>query len=824
MSFSAWLLFSLTSAATPLLQQGDQEGEVQNPVDRQWSIPAAPPRTPSEALELFHLPQGYSIEAVATEPLIQDPVDCCWDAAGRLWVVEMPTFMPNADGIGELEPKSSIAILTDTDGDGLFDQRTTFLEDLILPRSICLVPGGVVVILPPEIVYLEDNNGDGLPDSRQVLSDQVQSGLTNPEHAANSLTLGIDNWLYVANHSQRYRQVNGSWISEPCASGGQWGMSQDDWGRMAFNYNSSCVHVNWVSPSSVLQNEVFRGRGTNKSTGASREVFPSRINPGVNRGYRKGTLREDGSLAHLTGACGPAWFTGTALASADRGRLFQCEPCANVVQRYEVTTDDGKVQAQLMGNPKDLDFLTSTDERFRPVNLRIGPDGSLYVVDLYRGILQHRVFLTSFLRRQAEERELVQPHGLGRIWRIRHEDGVIVDSINLSTASDEQLVETLGHSNAWQRRTAQRLLLERSLSEQTVLALKAIAFEHPPSATTSPNEMQRVHALWTLEGKNEIGAADVLQAYVGHGSSSWKAQLLKAGTPLFADSTFVQKVAAISLPQSRELRWQMAFCLAQSSSPTSLSLLLKLFQSDPSDAILRDAVISSLGSREHHAILRLQVLSQESEAQIAFLHDLAKCTMLRHIETDCVALMETMDPNTWQGKAVWRGLAAGLPKREGNMDYQFSGPPPTHLAQLTDASLTEKFQRLLLWNQSPNPEGLTHDVPPSQEKPGQALYEATCAACHQLDGTGLQGLAPPLAGSEWLSLSDEELATIVLKGLGGPIKVAGNDYNLNMPGWSSMSDANLADILTYVCQQWAEEPRVVLPSTVAATRKTMTTE
>lgn len=824
MSLSAWFLLGLTSAAAPPLQQGDQKGEIQNPVDRQWDIPAAPTRTPAEALKLFHLPPGYSIEAVATEPLIQDPVDCCWDASGRLWVVEMPTFMPNADGEGELEPKSSIAILSDTDHDGVFDHRVNFLEDLILPRSICLVPGGVVVILPPEILYLEDNDGDGLPDTRHVLSDQIQNGFTNPEHAANSLTLGLDNWLYVANHNQRYRQVNGSWVSETCASGGQWGMSQDDWGRLAFNYNSSCVHVNWVSPSSVLHNEVFRGRGTNMSSGASREVFPSRINPGVNRGYRKGTLREDGRLAHLTGACGPAWFTGTALANEDRGRLFHCEPCANVVQRYAVTHDDGKVRAELLGNAKDLDFLTSTDERFRPVNLRIGPDGSMYVVDLYRGILQHRVFLTSFLRRQAEERELVQPHGLGRIWRIQHEAGEVIEVEDLSNASEEELLQCLGHANAWQRRTAQRLLLERELSTNTLLALKAIAFSSAPESTTPANEMQRVHALWTLEGKDQIAPSDVLQAYAAHGSSSWKVQLLKASTPLFADSVFLQKISAFPVPQSREVRWQLAFCLAQSQSPIALTLLLHLFQSDPSDGILRDAVISSLGSREHLAVLRLSSTAVESENQIAFLHDLAKCTMLRHIETDCVALMETMDPKTWQGKAVWRGLAAGLPKREGHADYQFSGPEPAHLAQLSDASLAEKFQRLLQWNSVSTPENSTTEAAPSKEAPGQALYAATCAACHQLDGTGLNGLAPPLAGSEWLSLSDEELASIVLKGLSGPIQVAGVDYNLTMPGWSSMSDANLADILTYVCQEWAEEPRTVSPATVAAAREAMTKE
>jgi mono/diheme cytochrome c family protein/glucose/arabinose dehydrogenase len=739
------LLILAPSSAALNAQQGDRAGEVQEAVEQQWSIPDAPVRTPKEALALFQLPPGYVIEAVATEPLIQDPIDCCWDASGRLWVVEMKNFMPNAEGHGELEPGCSIAILSDQDGDGIYDQRTSFLDDLILPRSVCLVPGGVVAILPPEIVFLQDTNGDGKPDKREVLSDQVAAGLSNPEHAANSLTLGLDNWLYVANHSQRYRRVNGSWLSERCASGGQWGMSQDDWGRLAFNYNSSCVHTNWVPPSSAVRNEVFRGRGTNISTKASTEVFSSRINPGVNRGYRKGILRADGSLARLTGACGPAWFTGTSLDVADRGRLFQCEPCANLVQRYDVEDIDGEVRATLLGNTEDLDFLTSTDERFRPVNLRVGPDGSLYVVDLYRGILQHRVFLTSFLRRQAEERELVEPHGLGRIWRIRHENAALEEIVDLSRASDIELVNMLGHANAWQRRTAQRLLVERPVSEDTITALGHLAFDTTPG-------MGRVHALWTLEGLGQLDAHAVLSAYEKSGSAKWTVQLLKAGAPFLRDVQSLEELAAFPLPQSREVRWQLAFSLGESQSSAALALLMELFQSDPADVILRDAVLSSLGGREHLAMLQLPANAQEDPHQTAFLKELVQCVRKRQ---------ELMGP-----------LAA-------------NAADPT---------------------------------------PGQSLYEATCGACHQRDGSGLTGLAPPLANSEWLSISDEELASLVLKGISGPIQVAGEDYNLSMPGWSSLSDQDLAAILSYVSNQWAQNPHDFSVATIAKARAAMAKE
>jgi len=730
--------------ATLLFQQGDSEGEVQNAVEKQWDVPDAPVRSPKEARELFRLPAGYVIEAIATEPLIQDPVDCSWDASGRLWVVEMNTFMPNADGDGELEPNCSIAILSDDNGDGIFDQRTTFLEGLVLPRSVCLVPGGVVAILPPEIVFLQDTDGDGVVDTREVLSEQVSAGLSNPEHAANSLTLGLDNWLYVANHDQRYRRVEGSWIAEPCASGGQWGMSQDPWGRLAFNYNSSCVHVNLVPPSAVLRNPVFRGSGTNVSTNASREVFSSRMNPGVNRGYRKGTLREDGSLAHLTGACAPAWFTGTGLDDADRGRLFHCEPCANLVQRYDVEEDDGRIQATLLGNSKDFDFLTSTDERFRPVNLRVGPDGSLYVVDLYRGILQHRVFLTSFLRRQAEERGLVETHGLGRIWRIRHEKSPVEEVVDLSLATSLELVQFLSHANAWQRRTAQRLLLEQDASEDLIAALNHLAFQ-------GASGMGRVHALWTLEGLGKLESAAVLEAYKNSRDAKWSIQLLKVAAPFLDELHNIKKLSTYPTPWSREVRWQLAFSLGESQSTIALGMLMDLFHSDPSDTILRDAILSSLGGREHLAILQLPTDAEDDSLQADFLKELVQCVMQRK-----------------------------------------------KLADQDSAEVASMH--------------------------GQSLYEATCAACHQVDGSGLDGLAPPLLHSEWLSLANDELAALVLKGISGPIQVAGKDYDLSMPGWSSLPDKDIAAILSYVSQQWSEQPRDVSAETVAAARAAMAKE
>jgi len=860
--FSLGLSLSLmTAMAAPMTaQNGDQAGEFQPMLDRQWWVPPAPALSPEEAAARFQLPPGYVIEAVATEPLVQDPVDVAWDAQGRLWVVEMNQLMLDADATDELEPNCNIVILSDEDGDGIFDKRKVFLDKLVLPRSICFVPGGVVAILPPQMVFLVDRDGDDVVDHRQVLAEGFTAGLNNPEHAPNSLVLGMDNWLYVANHGRRYRQIMGRWVSEPSARAGQWGQSQDEWGRLAFNYNSSAVHVNVLPPAAAVRNPALgRSPGVNLATSSDRRVFPSRINPGVNRGYRKGTLREDGRLASLTGACGPTWFTGTGLAEEDRGRLFSCEPCANVVQRFEVHESDGNIKTTLMlqkGDPK-LDFLTSTDERFRPVNLRVGPDGALYVVDLYRGILQHKVFMTSFLRRQTEERDLGEPTGLGRIWRIRHVDADVAAPENLKKLNTEELTAQLNNPNAWQRRTAQRLLIEQgvdgtcqdcaTIEDRNCFVFHIEALEGLVAGESSGGAtvkfLTRAHAMWTLEGLS-TRPDGIIEEMAG----SWLLEALTEGPPIWRQHVLRRYEKEMDYPESLEAviaastldnpayRWQLALTLGTSPLPEAMPALLNLLREDPHDKRLRDCILVGLLDREDDAIAFLLSQSpdhywqQDRPSTRDLFRELSRCIMRRHHEPDVVRLLQwaTQVAPQWQGQAMLKGALAGLPSRLPDKNYQFHRAQPNGLAQLTkrvtdgeDLGLTHpEVLRLttgMIWNGEPLPEVDSGDMVAVSNR-GRQLYAQSCAACHQDNGQGLRGLAPPLAGSEWLDLEDERLAEIALFGLSGPIEVAGKAYDLSMPGWSSYSDEELAAILTFLKREWSSEPKLIPAETVAAVR------
>jgi hypothetical protein len=197
------------------------------------------------------------------------------------------------------------------------------------------------------------------------------------------------------------------------------------------------------------------------------------VTPGINRGYK--TLDKDGKMMSVTAACGPVVYRGTLFPEEFRGDAFIAEPSGNFIKRIKLTERDGALQGA--NAYEGTEFLTSTDERFRPVNLFNGPDGALYVVDLYRGILQHRIYVTSFLRKQIDERGLANGIGLGRIWRVVPDGAPRANfKLGLAAATTAKLVEKLGDANGWTRDTAQRLLVEKRDPVATAL-LTALAVD-----------------------------------------------------------------------------------------------------------------------------------------------------------------------------------------------------------------------------------------------------------------------------------------------------------------------------------------------------------
>src|ERR1043166_631695 len=421
--FGGCLIAALVAAPSlSLAQRGDKRGEEQQsrvPADK---IPPSPPLSPEEAMKKFKVAPGFKIQTVAHEPQIVSPIALQFDPDGRIWVLEMRGFMPNPEGKGEDAPVGRVSILEDVDGDGVAKKSQVFLDGLLMPRAFLLVHGGLLLAEPPKLWFYpiqNDTPGDRGPadDDYAKGADARQGTRANPEHAANSLTLDLDNWIYSLDHTRRYRFRDGKWISEPSPKRVQYGMSQDKIGRLFYNSNSDQLRGDLVPPHYALKAGLnAKLPGLNAQIAKDQSVWPIRVNPGVNRGYQGGTLRDDFTLRRFTAACGTSIYRGDALPADCVGNAFLCEPAGNIVRRNILEEKDAAITARNIYT--NAEFLASTDELFRPVNTYTGPDGALYIVDMYHGIIQHRVFLTTYLRQQAESRGLDKVTNYGRIYRV----------------------------------------------------------------------------------------------------------------------------------------------------------------------------------------------------------------------------------------------------------------------------------------------------------------------------------------------------------------------------------------------------------------------
>ncbi|MFM8986223.1 MAG: hypothetical protein ACKONH_09235, partial [Planctomycetia bacterium] len=491
------------------------------------AIPPAPALPPAEALATFQTAPGFRIECVAAEPLVVDPVFFEFDADGRLWVIEFRGWMQDIEGTGEGDPICRIVVLDDEDGDRVMDRSTVFLDGLVMPRTLSFVAGGVLVAEPPHLWYCRDTDGDLRCDDKRLVGRYGRPG--NPEHTDNGLMHALDNWMYNAKSGVRHRFVAGRLVEEPTIFRGQWGMAQDDVGRLVYNYESSSLHADLLAGEYLLRNPHFTEELWRRDSAAvnvdvarnAREVHPIRVTPGVTLGGTE--LRPDGRLRTFTVACGPTIYRGDQFPPEYHGTAIIPEAAGNLVRMNVLAGDGAHLEARNAFDGREL--VASTDERFRPVCSRTGPDGAVYVCDLYRGIIEHVIFMMPYLRNQILSRGLDKPIHMGRIYRITHERGrPLGPRPRLSSAADAELVATLVHPNGWWRDTAQRLLVERG-GESAVQPLRRLAADEAAPA------VGRVHALWTLQGLGRLDR-ETLAAAVASAEAPVRAAALRLGGQL----------------------------------------------------------------------------------------------------------------------------------------------------------------------------------------------------------------------------------------------------------------------------------------------------
>jgi mono/diheme cytochrome c family protein/glucose/arabinose dehydrogenase len=450
--------------------------------------------TAEEELKTIQLPDGYSLELVLTDPVIKEPTAIAFDGDGRMYIVEMRTYMQDIDGTDELTPRSRISRHESTKGDGVFDKHSVYMDNVLLPRMVLPLDDRVLVGITNtnDITMHRDTNGDGVADEKSVWYQGGERG-GNMEHQPSGLVWGLDNWIYTTYNSYRLR-----WDGEgkpalkeaTAGNGGQWGLAQDDYGKMWWS-NAGGEKGIWNYQAPILYAAI---NVPQQKTEKFDTVWPIVALGDFQGGPGRFHSPEDKRLNHFTGCAGQTVYRGDRLPKELYGNVFLPEPVGRLIRRATVEVKDGITTVANPYEEQMSEFIRSSDPNFRPLNMATGPDGCLYIVDAYRGIIQEGNWVKpgSFLRGAIEPTGMQHVAGHGRVWRLVHKDFKPGPQPQMLAESPAQLIRHLAHPNGWWRDTAQRMLIVKN-DKSVVPALIDMAAKHD-------NHLARLHALWTLEG------------------------------------------------------------------------------------------------------------------------------------------------------------------------------------------------------------------------------------------------------------------------------------------------------------------------------------
>lgn len=635
------------------------------------------PLSPDEALASFVLEPGYRIDLVAAEPLVQDPVAIAFDERGRLYVVENRGYPDPLEGEPESPPMGRVALLSDTNGDGRYDSRTEFATGLTYPNGIQAWNGGVFVTVAPDLLYLKDTTGDGVADERRVVLTGFNATRTAQIRFSHP-TLAPDGWIYLtsglnggrvtspahperpavefSSSDSRFHPRTGAF--ELVGGQGQYGLTFDDHGRRFICANRHPVWHVVLEPRQLSRNPhlAFSDAVQEVSTvGADAVVWP--ISRDLTTASFHPTLMQTPHGGTFTSASGVHIHRGDALPDGHAGSVFVMESAQNLVQR-QVRTPEG-VSFRSRPAREGVEFLASPDTWFRPVFAAAGPDGALYVVDMYRKDIDHPAYVPEESRPLFD---FTAGRDRGRIYRIAASDraprGVPGD---LAAASNDALVQALRHANGWRRDTAQRLLVERGARD---------AAPRLRGLLTDESTVARLHALWTLEQLGVLDDADVRLALRDAAPAVRENALRVAERRLAEADRLLDAVLPLHDDRDPRVRLHAALALGASASDLRLGPLAAIARRDGADRWTRAAVLSSVGTRAtaFFDVFRQQPMAAP-EAQGPVLQNLARLFGSSASDAECLDLLRYIaapsdGTPTWQLSAL-SGLAAGLRARDG---------------------------------------------------------------------------------------------------------------------------------------------------------------
>ena len=559
-----------------------------------------PAKSPQESLACFKLRAGFHVELAAAEPAVIDPVAFDWDAKGRLWVVEMRDYPLGIDGNGQ--PGGVVKFLTDADGDGRWEKAIVFADGLRFPTGIFPWRDGVIVAAAPDIFFMRDTDGDGRADVRTVLFTGFTEG--NQQHRFNGFEWGLDGWLYAANGDSggevrclatatgaspakrepvnirgrdfRFRPDTGE--LETISGASQYGLRRDDWGRWFGNNNPNWLWHVPVPEHYLRRNPKLAVASVIQMLAPDNRVFA--VSSPMKR------MNQPESYGHVTSACSPSPYRDDLFGDAFASSVFVCEPVHNAVHREVVHEDGFGLASARDEDEKEREFLASTDHWFRPVMVKTGPDGALWIADMVRFVLEHPEWIAP---EDQERMDLRAGGDRGRIWRVVP-DGAERRAIpNLADLSDSNLPARMLSPNGWERDTAHRLMLEGPLKNAHGLQAHAIV----PTRKLPASRVQILATLDTLS-RNE---ARIVRSALRDPHPGVRCQALRSSELLSQrEPSLLTDVCALELDESPAVRRQLAFTLGSWPGLTATATLTQMAARDGADPLMRAAILSSVHS------------------------------------------------------------------------------------------------------------------------------------------------------------------------------------------------------------------------------------
>jgi len=542
--------------------------------------------SPQESMQTMHLPQGYHMELVASEPMIKEPVAIAWDGNSRMYVAEMLTYMQDANAKGEQQPVSRISLLEDTNHDGKMDKSTVFIDSLLLPRMLQTVGSELLVNETNTInIYsYKDTNGDGKADVKKLVyqNDKYNVNDANMEHQRSGLDWNLDNWMYLTYDPVRFRYTNGKMRVDTLVSGssGQWGMTHDNYGRLFYSRAGGEIPVLGFQINPVYGTLDFADQYNAEFS----KVWPIIATPDVQGGPLR--LRPDQTLNHFTAPTGQSIFRGDRLPADLSGDYIVCEPVARAIRRAKVVNQNGKTTLENVYERKE--FLSSSDMNFRPVNTATGPDGNLYVVDMHRGIIQQGNWTKpgSFLRQKIDSIGLAENVGHGRIYRLVHDNFKPGPEAKMLDKTTSELLPYLAHSNGWWRDNAQKEIIVRG-DKSVIPALKEIALGKQKFSQGDPGHLARIHALWTLEGM-DAADKDLLITVLNDSHAQVRRAAVWISEPYLKakDERIIEKVTSLKNDENADVRVQLLLSLYNSKSEKASATIKEILEKNPDQEML----------------------------------------------------------------------------------------------------------------------------------------------------------------------------------------------------------------------------------------------